>query len=285
MFKSRSYIVIRDDDICYFTEPWELERVHKPLLESNKPINIAVIPLIDSKLNEPFVKKHLEELRYVPIGLNKDLVEFVKQYNFEVLQHGLTHSAFIRYRRLIHEFNIKNKEILRRRAVLGIKILSNVFGRPRFFVPPWDSLSKEGYEVLSELYQGVLLASMGHLRGIGRFSLRFLPWNIPLKFMPFFIMCRMKLQNYCFISNRFLVIEHQGLVLSPRTGNIILEMVKEFVRKHPVVVILVHYWLLLRNPSLLALWRKLLDVLLSMSNVYFTRVSEIFRIMIKTGGV
>ena len=135
------YVIIRDDDICFFTSPKELELVYRPLLEENKPVNLAVIPIVDTLLGEPFVKRRIPNIRYANIEWNKDLVEFIKQYNFEVLQHGLTHTVFQRIPRFIPEFRLRDKAELLRRVKLGMKILTNTFGRkPRFFVPPWDVL-------------------------------------------------------------------------------------------------------------------------------------------------
>jgi len=287
------YILIRDDDVCFFTEPWELERVHRPLLEARKPVNIAVIPLVDSRLNEHFVKGGMRELRYVPITLNQDLLEFIKQYNFEVLQHGLTHTAFS-YRPLIHEFSVKEKSTIKRRAYLGMRILKRAFGKtPRFFVPPWDFLSREGYEVLSKLYYGVLLASMGYLttryRPIDHLIrsvpiLELIPRNLPLNFMPYFIGSRLKRLNYSMVNGEFLIVEHSGLdlfVYPSKVVDIVLDRIIKCAYKRCIITILVHYWALLQDTKVLDLWHKLVDSLLALSKVHFINALELYKMLLE----
>jgi hypothetical protein len=166
-------IIIRDDDVSYFTKPQCLENIYRPLLELGLPINLAVIPIMYTQsyvalriqdyfaLNEPVKPVKYDKKYLMLVGENEDLVDFVKQHNFEVLQHGLMHEKFQKHSTFIPEFCINNAVELQRRAELGIKILSKTFGkRPRFFVPPWDVLSKQGYDVTSKLFDGVLLASM-----------------------------------------------------------------------------------------------------------------------------
>jgi len=48
-------ILIRDDDICYFTKSNLLERIYKLLLELSLPINLAVILLVDLECTEPII--------------------------------------------------------------------------------------------------------------------------------------------------------------------------------------------------------------------------------------
>uniref|UniRef100_A0A7J3SMA0 DUF2334 domain-containing protein n=1 Tax=Fervidicoccus fontis TaxID=683846 RepID=A0A7J3SMA0_9CREN len=175
--RSAINIIIRDDDVCYFTKPQLLEHIYKPSLELGLPINLAVIPLVDLERTEPIIGQGEYNKRYLSVEENKELVEFIKQHNFEVLQHGLTHEVFQRYPKFIPEFRINNRIELKRRTKIGIEILMKAFNkRPRFFVPPWDVLSKQGYEVVAKLFDGVLLTSMSHFRnGIFGKLLDFVP--------------------------------------------------------------------------------------------------------------
>jgi hypothetical protein len=122
-------IVIRDDDVSYFTKPQCLEHIYRPLLELGLPINLAVIPMIHAQSNEPVEPIKYNKKYPMLVGENKDLVEFVKQHNFEVLQHGLMHEKFQRHSMFIPEFCINSTVELQRRAELGIKILSKTFGK------------------------------------------------------------------------------------------------------------------------------------------------------------
>lgn len=282
------YVIIRDDDVCFFTRPRELELVHRPLLEENKPVNLAVIPMVDTSLNEPFVKTQIRDIRYMSIKFNVDLVEFIKQHNYEILQHGLTHGVFQQYPKFIPEFRIKNKIKLFMMAKLGMEILNRVFNvRPRFFVPPWDVMSKEALRVTSKLYCGVLLATTSHSRKgpLGKI-LRFVPRELPLSFYPSFIISRVKYKNCIILRKRFLVLEHQGLTVSMENfADIVYSLTDSIQRirsKRCIIQILSHYWLTLSSTSLLKLWHKLLNFLLTNPNVEIVNISELYKIIMKS---
>jgi len=274
-YKKR-YVIIRDDDICFFTNPRELELVHRPLLEDNKPVNLAVIPMVDTLLDEPFVKAHMPDVRYANIEWNEDLVEFIKQHNFEVLQHGFTHELFSR-EPFTPEFRITDRMELYRRATQGQRILEKVFGKkPRFFVPPWDVLSKQAYSVLMQLFDGVSIATLSH----GRFKKRpltlvqnFIPWNVPSRFLPRFLSTRIKRQNYCVI-NGFLILENRGLYVKPEFD---MEFLLKVINRFDFVTIVVHYWLLTSSNEAVKMWHNILDLLLANDDTYITTFSEVYK--------
>jgi len=275
------YIIIRDDDICFFTKPRELELVHKPLLEENKPVNLAVIPMVDTSLDEPFVKVHMPDVRYASIEWNKDLVEFIRQHNFEVLQHGFAHELFSR-EPFIPEFRIRDKMELYRRATQGQRILEKVFSKkPRFFVPPWDVLSKQAYSVLMQLFDGVSLATLSHGR-FRRWPLRliqdFIPWNVPLRFLPKFLSSRIRRHNYCVI-NEFLILENRGLYVKPEFDK---EFLLKVINRFDFVTIVVHYWLLTSSNEALKMWHNILNLLLASDNVHIITFSEVYKTICKT---
>jgi len=273
------FIVIRDDDVCYFTRPKDLEIIYKPLFEENLAVNLAVIPAVDSTLKEPFIESGKNDHRYLTIEENRDLVDFTKQYNFEVLQHGLTHEIFQREPVFIPEFRITDKMELYRRATQGQKILEEVFGKkPRFFVPPWDVLSKQAYRVLMQLFNGVSLATLSH----GRFKKwplkliqEFIPWNVPLRFLPKFWGGRIRRKNYCII-NDFLILENRGLYIELILDE---ESLLKAINKFNFITIVVHHWLLISNNELLKMWYNILDSLLTNSRIHITSFSEIYKII------
>ena len=86
-------IVIRDDDVCYFTEPDDLEFVYKDI--SLFPVSFAVVP----KVTDLSTKGKCPETKgnQVPryIGDNDNLVNWLKdklkKTECDVLMHGITH--------------------------------------------------------------------------------------------------------------------------------------------------------------------------------------------------
>jgi len=129
----RTYIIIRDDDVCYFTDPEMLKLVHDPLLAFKLPANLAVIPAVSSTVSNELCKtskrvKCTEKSPQVfPISKNRKLIEFLVGNRFEIMQHGLTHEFFKRGLRIIPEFGIENNIELHKRARLGISLLESLW--------------------------------------------------------------------------------------------------------------------------------------------------------------
>lgn len=273
-------LVIREDDVCYFTEPKVLERIYRPLLDLSMPINLAVIPMVDCRLSRPFISPRYmgEDLR-LSVEENKELVEFVRQYNLEVLQHGLTHEFF--GPKFTPEFLINDREEIERRARLGMQILRRTFLKtPRFFVPPWDILSSQALKVLPKYYNGILLASTSQARrGIFDKFLDLIPRHLPLSYMPRFFISRLKRRNY-FCVNNCLILEHKGLAISPENSEEhFFHTLKEFARKWCVILCVNHHWYFALHKNLANTWFKFMEFLLDMENMRVISVSDAYKII------
>ncbi len=73
-------LAIRDDDINYFTRPRDLEEIYRPLFESGLPLNLAVIPRVDSREQEPYVdESERGQANLHDVGENSDLVDFIRR--------------------------------------------------------------------------------------------------------------------------------------------------------------------------------------------------------------
>ena len=89
------YVIIRDDDISYFTKTEALTKLYDPLFEEKKPVNFAVVPKITGniKLGSHSLYKTREKIDYdpcipprfrgynedFPLNENKELVEFIRK--------------------------------------------------------------------------------------------------------------------------------------------------------------------------------------------------------------
>ncbi|RLG86268.1 MAG: hypothetical protein DRO15_06375, partial [Thermoprotei archaeon] len=90
-----------------------------------------------------------------------------------------------------------------------------------------------------------------------------------------------KNRNYCVTRNRFLILEHRRLVLSRKLSeNFLFNMIKNYIRKWQIVVIVNHYWLFLLSTELLAVWYRLLDLLLSDERISVISISDAYERLI-----
>ena len=72
-------LIIRDDDVSYFTSPKILENLYEDVWDKC-PISLSVVPFILStpgQLETPIKFRHTKKL--YPIGENKELVNFLKK--------------------------------------------------------------------------------------------------------------------------------------------------------------------------------------------------------------
>ena len=47
------YVILRDDDTCAFTPKAFLERLYRPFLHRGLPVNLAVIPAVNTTVRTP----------------------------------------------------------------------------------------------------------------------------------------------------------------------------------------------------------------------------------------
>jgi hypothetical protein len=239
------YVLIRDDDACFFTNPELLEQVFEPLFSRGLPVNFSVVPSIASHAPlgyaelGPFSRFGLRHEPFIPpswrgreaildVGENPALIEFLKSVPCEILQHGLSHlwdggPEFGR--------DGDAKDIVQQRIQTGRGILERAFGRrPGFFCPPYDALSRVALSCLKEEgFQGV---SMSHL---GR--------NLPPRLWHNVAWGRMTGNPDCLWWGEFLVLGHRGYVLNMfEPPGRPAERFRALLNEYPMVVLVTHHW-------------------------------------------
>jgi hypothetical protein len=163
-------VILREDDANATTTAEDLERIYGTLINSDIPINVAVIPSVycASKLppghpilpsEEYFPYIHFSKGRntYLNINANKKLISLIQAGNFETLQHGYSHER-------IHgspEFSIKDTVQLENRILEGKRILYEAFEKePSFFVAPHEQFSREALKVVSRHFLGTFVSDL-----------------------------------------------------------------------------------------------------------------------------
>lgn len=135
-----------DHDTNYFTKPEQLENVYGKIWDKI-PISLSVVPFHACTKSGAIPQEYWEGDRIFPIGENRKLVNFLKkkiEKNIvSILMHGYSHKDYDNG----YEFEVG--ENLYEKVKGGKKYLEEIFGvEIRTFVPPHNSLSKEGLKAV-----------------------------------------------------------------------------------------------------------------------------------------
>lgn len=142
-------IILRDDDISYFTETRQLESVYSGLFKEDIPVCFSIIPRHrgnvkrKGKFETNTPAKYRANKEY-PIHKNKELVEYLKNKNkekkAELCLHGLNHSYDKKA-----EFEVNDVSTAEKMLDESIKEFQKTFRiRPGVFIPPYDRISGKG---------------------------------------------------------------------------------------------------------------------------------------------
>lgn len=89
-------LVIRDDDLSYWTKPEDIDKVYKSLFDKKIKISFATIPFSVEMFNAGnFNTFYQDENSSMPIGKNKETVEYIREKIddglVEIMLHGFNH--------------------------------------------------------------------------------------------------------------------------------------------------------------------------------------------------
>lgn len=151
-------MLIRDDDISYFTTPQELENIWgkwygkvnflfsvTPFMVENKEYKIQGREFNYHQLgNKEFnIANNVELIKYLRYLLNKDYIK--------IGLHGYNHKYIIKNNTLIAEYNIRDEKVLYEKSLKAKKYLEKLLDtKIDIFVPPDNAVSKEAIRVLSK---------------------------------------------------------------------------------------------------------------------------------------
>lgn len=170
-------LIIRDDDLSFWTNPNEIDFLYKPLFDKRIKISFAAIPCAVKSFNlGNFKSFYQDDNSQTPIFENKDIVEYIrdkiKEGLVEIMLHGYTHLYNFKsfdnnimtasyknlsyYRKnnkrieFLGEFNSNSSfDMLNKKVVEGKKILEDTFlVKVHDFVPPSNQISKDGIRAI-----------------------------------------------------------------------------------------------------------------------------------------
>lgn len=172
---TNKYLIIRDDDLSYWTSPQDIEIVYKPLFDRKMKISFATIPFAVKMFNAGnFHTFYQDESTSMPIDKNKDIVEYIiEKINdglVEIMLHGYNHlysfecDGVIKTAtkenlepcrkqnkkiNFIGEYNYQDYEMLNKKTKKGKEYLEDLFKiKIKNFVPPSNQISKDGIKAI-----------------------------------------------------------------------------------------------------------------------------------------
>jgi hypothetical protein len=224
------YVILRDDDTNALTPVECLERLYRPFLDRNLPVNLAVIPDVSTNALTPDGKtegflfaKNGTRSATMPMAENPDLVKYLRENsNYHVLQHGCHHDCF--------EFDRKSPSDIAARLEHGTKLLTAAgFPRPVTFVAPHDKLSRASYREVAQRFQVI---------SSGWFELE----RLPMAWWPKYAAKKAR-HNPHWQVNGTLLLSHPGCLLSAqRDFSSMLNEIIRSVNSRQVTVLVTHWW-------------------------------------------
>jgi hypothetical protein len=157
LYKEGNKMLIRDDDISYFTTPQELEKVWSKWY-GKVDIVFAITPFMvetkEYKLNNREFNYHQLGEKEFDIADNIELITYIKSLlskgYIKVGLHGYNHRYIIEDENLIAEYDIKDEEKLYQKSIKAKKYLEKLFDtKIDTFVPPDNAVSGEAIKALS----------------------------------------------------------------------------------------------------------------------------------------
>jgi hypothetical protein len=224
------YVILRDDDTNALTPVECLERLYRPFLDRNLPVNLAVIPDVstnaltpDGKVEGFLFAKNGTRSATVPIGENSKLVKYLHENpGYKIVQHGCHHECF--------EFDRKSPVEISARLEQGTRLLMAVgFPRPMTFVAPHDKISRASYREVAERFR--IISS-------GWFELNRLPWAWWPKYFA-------KKAHHAahWRAGGALLLSHPGCLLSAQKNfDSMLDEIIRTINSRQVTVLVTHWW-------------------------------------------
>ena len=270
-------IAIRDDDLCYFTKPEQLEFVYGQYWDMC-PVTLSAIPFVDGRINSkdelvPYEYKGLP--KQYPIGQNKTLINYLKEQvqkkRIGISMHGYTHfneSDDVPEFELNQDYSEKVNE--------GKSHLEKTFGfEITVFTPPNNSMSSKGAKA-------VINAGMNIVIAYG-----FYPWERPFNYKTIESFFRLyshflrykRKYPYPKILNCGTHQEHPSVAIGKNSSFEQLKENFEFLRKKDAnICIATHYAGLCCMPDIKKIFCRFLDYIISnyKNDVQFVTIDKLF---------
>ena len=147
-------IIIRDDDVNYFTEPEMIQEIYNKVWERNIQVYFGVIPFQKGEKSGQVPEKYWKSEKIFSVDKNKKLVDFIKRKIKEEKSKVLLHGYYHKSENGKPEF--VGGENLTERVRKGKEYLEDLFScKVEFFVPPHNKISKGGVRAVVKNNMGL----------------------------------------------------------------------------------------------------------------------------------
>lgn len=224
------YVILRDDDTCAFTPKACLERLYRPFLHRGLPVNLAVIPAVNTAVRTP--DGHREgfltsgsgpSAPFAPIGDNRELVDYLRaEPGYDIVHHGCHHDYF--------EFGSTDRAALARKLDEGtVRLREAGLREPAAFVAPYDRFSPEAFLEVSARFDVI---------STGWFEAR----RLPRPWWPGYALKKLRRHPH-WRHGKTQLLSHPGCLLSfHRDYDTMLSTVQQAVEGSLLTVLVTHWW-------------------------------------------
>lgn len=224
------YVLLRDDDTNALTPPACLERLYRPFLDRNLPVNLAAIPCVNTSATLPggrlegFLMARRPGLpERLPLAAGRELLDYLAANpGYGLLHHGYAHDYL--------EFDSPRRAELAQRLEDGAAGFDRAgLPRPATFVGPYDQISRTAYRELARRFRIV---------STGWFELR----RLPFSWWPRYAARKLARRRHWTAGGLWLL-SHPGCLLSyQRPVEGMLERIQAAIAASPLTVLVTHWW-------------------------------------------
>lgn len=228
------YVILRDDDTNALTPPEYLERLYRPFLDRQLPVNLAVIPNVrteirygDNILEGFLMTRGSPADRLVPIRKNQPLVEYLIEHpEYHIVQHGYNHE-FVRGD---CEFEQNDRDDLARRLEDGARLLTEAgFSKPSTFVAPYDRFTRTSLREVARRFP-VISAAWFELS------------RVPYAWWPRYFLHKLSKRSHWELGNTTLLTHPRCYLSHRRSYAGMLEEIKHAIARQRLTVLVTHWW-------------------------------------------
>ncbi len=272
---------IRDDDVSFWTNPFDLETIYKKVWDSGFKVSFGVIPFAVESFHLGDINKFFQTEISKPIGENKELIDFlrdrIKEKKVSIMLHGYSHQykvskgknnvLFLATKENLEilrnetnslywygEYTWKSYEQLKKETKEGKIYLEDILHtKIKVFVPPSNDISIDGIKAVVE--NKLNISGQIYLERFNR-PINF--WSIRNWLIKFW--WKLIYGNiYPYVMNYK---THRELCTYGLVPGVSLEQLKEqfkFCLKFKAPFVLAtHYWELLKNRNLIDIYNNFL---------------------------